>query len=59
MKEAAIKIATDLHISYDDKLPTSFEQRNYEMKNLKPGKGKKIRESFAKEYQSSIAICVK
>ena len=25
MKEAAIKIATDLHISYDDKLPTSFE----------------------------------
>lgn len=32
MKEAAIKIATDLHISYDDKLPTSFEQRNYEMK---------------------------
>ena len=27
MKEAAIKIATDLHISYDDKLPTSFERR--------------------------------
>jgi hypothetical protein len=34
-------------------------ESNYEMKNLKPGKGKKIRESFVKEYQSSIAICVK
>lgn len=39
MKEAAIKIATDLHISYDDKLPTSFEQRNYEMKKSKARKG--------------------
>ena len=26
MKEAAIKIATDFHIFYDDKQPTSFEQ---------------------------------
>ena len=35
MKEAAIKIATDFHIFYDDKLPTSFELRNQEMKKSK------------------------
>ncbi len=38
MKEAAIKIATDFHIFYDDKLPTSFEKRNYEMKKSKDRK---------------------
>ena len=38
MKEAAIKIATDFHIFYDDKMPTSFEQRNYEMKKSKARK---------------------
>ena len=35
MKEAAIKIATDFHMSYDDKPFTSFKQRNYEMKKNK------------------------
>mgnify|MGYP003496062505 CR=1 FL=1 len=38
MKEAAIKIATDFHIFYDDKMPTSFEQKNYEMKKSKARK---------------------
>ena len=38
MKEAAIKIATDFHIFYDDKLPTSFELRNHEMKKSKARK---------------------
>lgn len=31
-REAAIKIATDFHISYDESFPTSFEQRNYKIK---------------------------
>lgn len=38
MKEAAIKIAADFHIYYDDKLPTFFAQRNYEMKKSKARK---------------------
>ena len=38
MKEAAIKIATDFHMSYDDKPFTSFKQRNYEMKKNKARK---------------------
>ena len=32
MKEAAMKIANDFHILYDDRLPTTFEQRSYELK---------------------------
>ena len=33
-----MKVATDFHIPYDDRTPSTFEQRNYEMKKSKARK---------------------
>ena len=58
MKEAAIKIATDFHIFYDDKLPTSFELRNHEMKKSKVRKWAEDKQDLCQRI-SKLHICVK